>query len=97
MARERLRFSGEDALEKVASDRFDLVICDIEMPGIDGFEVTNSLRSLEGYGDVPVIIVSSMSRDQDKRKAIVAGAQAYIVKGTFTQGALLDTVETLIG
>jgi two-component system, chemotaxis family, sensor kinase CheA len=92
-----IAISGEDAMEKVASDRFDLVICDIEMPGMNGFEVTKRLRSLETYRDVPVIIVSSLSRDEDKRKAIEAGAQAYIVKGTFTQGALLDTVETLIG
>jgi two-component system chemotaxis sensor kinase CheA len=46
---------------------------------------------------VPVIIVSSLSRDEDKRKAIEAGAQAYIVKGSFEQGTLLDTVEALIG
>ncbi|HEY6838775.1 MAG TPA: hybrid sensor histidine kinase/response regulator [Geobacteraceae bacterium] len=89
--------SGEDALEKVASDRFDHVISDVEMPGINGFELTKRLRSFEEYRDVPVIIVSSLSRDEDKRKAIEAGAQAYIVKGTFDQGALLDTVEALIG
>jgi two-component system chemotaxis sensor kinase CheA len=89
--------SGEDALEKVAIDRFDLVISDVEMPGINGFELTKRLRSLEEYRDVPVIIVSSLSRDEDKRNAIDAGAQAYIVKGSFDQGALLDTVEALIG
>jgi len=92
-----LAVSGEDALEKVSGDRFDLVISDIEMPGINGFELTKRLRSLESYRDVPVIIVSSLSRDEDKRKAIEAGAQAYIVKGSFDQGALLDTVEALIG
>lgn len=89
--------SGEDALEKVANDSFDLVISDIEMPGIDGFELTRRLRALEEYREVPIIIVSSMSRDEDKRNAIEAGAQAYIVKGSFEQGTLLDTVETLIG
>ena len=89
--------SGEDALVKVAADRFDLVISDVEMPGINGFELTKRLRSLEEYRDVPVIIVTSLSRDEDKRKAIEAGAQAYIVKGTFDQGTLLDTVEALIG
>lgn len=92
-----IAISGEDALDKVVSDRFDLVLCDIEMPGINGFEVTKRLRSMEEYREVPVIIVSSLSRDEDKRKAIDAGAQAYIVKGTFNQGTLLDTVETLIG
>jgi two-component system, chemotaxis family, sensor kinase CheA len=89
--------SGEDALEKVANERFDVVISDIEMPGINGFELTRRLRTLEEYREVPVIIVSSLSRDEDKRSAIEAGAQAYIVKGSFEQGTLLDTVETLIG
>lgn len=89
--------SGEDALEKVASELFDLVISDVEMPGINGFELTRRLRGIAEYREVPVIIVSSLSRDEDKRKAIEAGAQAYIVKGSFEQGALLDTVEALIG
>jgi len=89
--------SGEDALEKIANDSFDLVISDIEMPGINGFDLTRMLRTLEEYREVPIIIVSSMSRDEDKRNAIEAGAQAYIVKGSFEQGTLLDTVETLIG
>ena len=89
--------SGEDALEKVATDNFDLVISDIQMPGINGFELTRRLRRMEEYREVPVIIISSLSRDEDKRHAIEAGAQAYIVKGSFEQGTLLDTVETLIG
>jgi two-component system chemotaxis sensor kinase CheA len=59
--------------------------------------LTRRLRTFEEYREVPVIIVSSLSRDEDKRNAIEAGAQAYIVKGSFEQGALLDTVETLIG
>ncbi|HEY5974703.1 MAG TPA: response regulator, partial [Geobacteraceae bacterium] len=89
--------SGEDALDKVAAGRYGLVISDVEMPGINGFELTRRLRGMDEYRDVPVIIVSSLSRDEDKRQAIDAGAQAYIVKGTFDQGALLDTVEALIG
>ncbi|KAF0221383.1 MAG: two-component system chemotaxis family sensor kinase [Geobacteraceae bacterium] len=89
--------SGEDALGKVAVARFDLVVSDIEMPGMDGFELTKKLRAMDEYREVPVVIVSSRSRDEDKRRAIEAGAQAYIVKGSFDQGALLDTVEALIG
>jgi two-component system chemotaxis sensor kinase CheA len=95
--RVEIAISGEDALEKVAGVRFDLVITDIEMPGINGFELTKRLRSLEAYQEVPVIVVSSLSRDEDKRRAIEAGAQAYIVKGSFDQGTLLETVEALIG
>ena len=93
----QLAVSGEDALEKVANYTFDLVISDVQMPGINGFELTRRLREMEEYLHVPVIIVSSLSRDEDKRMAIESGAQAYIVKGSFEQGTLLDTVEALIG
>lgn len=89
--------SAEDALEKVTNASFDLVISDVEMPGLNGFELTAALRSMDEYRNTPVIIVSSLSKDEHKRKAIEAGAQAYIVKGAFEQGTLLDTVDTLIG
>jgi len=90
--------SGEDALEKTADDAgFDLIISDVEMPGINGFELTRVLRSSEQYRETPIIIVSSLSRDEDKRQALQAGAQAYIVKGAFDQGMLLETVQMLIG
>ncbi|NVO00868.1 MAG: hybrid sensor histidine kinase/response regulator [Geobacteraceae bacterium] len=89
--------SAEDALEKVSSATFDLIISDVEMPGLNGFEFTATLRKIDEYRSTPVIIVSSLSKDEHKRKAIEAGAQAYIVKGAFEQGILLDTVETLIG
>lgn len=89
--------SGEEALEKTATRRFDLVVTDIEMPGINGFELTARLTESDAYRDVPVIIVSSLSRDEDKRRALEAGARAYIVKGSFDQGTLLETVEELIG
>ena len=88
---------GEDALEKALGNRFDLVITDVEMPGINGFELTRNLRGIEQYRDTPIIVVSSLSRDEDKRQALESGAQAYIVKGAFDQGLLLETVQSLIG
>ena len=91
-----IAISGENALEKVAGTRFDLVISDVMMPGISGFELTRRLRTMEDYRDVPVIIVSSLARDEDKREAMESGAQAYIVKGTFDQGTLLETVKAFL-
>ena len=89
--------SGEEALDKVRTEQFDLVVTDIQMPGIDGFELTRRLRTMERYQDVPVVIVSSLARDEDKRRAMEVGAQAYIVKGSFDQGSLLSAIEALIG
>jgi len=89
--------SGEDALEKASAERFDLVISDVEMPGINGFELTRQLRATAEYRETPIIVVSSLAKDEHKRQALEAGAQAYIVKGAFDQGVLLETVHTLIG
>lgn len=94
-----IAISGPDALSKIDSVdfTFDLVVSDVEMPGMSGFELTRKLREMEQTREIPVIIVSSLASDADKRQGIEAGAQAYIVKGSFDQGALLSTVETLIG
>lgn len=89
--------SGFDALEKLAVNRFDLMVSDVEMPGMTGFELTRQVREREESRSMPVIIVSSLASADDRRRGMEAGAQAYIVKGTFDQGTLLETVETLIG
>ena len=88
--------SGFDALEKLETGRFDLMVSDVEMPGMTGFELTKKVRQREDSRDMPVIIVSSLASDEDRRQGMEAGAQAYIVKGNFQQGTLLETVETLI-
>lgn len=89
--------SGAEALAKMEDADFDLVVTDIEMPEMDGFELTRELRRRARSADTPVAIVSSRSSDEDRRKGLEIGAQAYIVKGSFDQGKLLDTVEALIG
>ncbi len=88
--------SGFDALDKLNAGRFDLMVSDVEMPGMTGFELTKKVRQREDTRDLPVIIVSSLASDEHRRQGMNAGAQAYIVKGNFQQGVLLDTVETLI-
>lgn len=88
--------SGFDALDKLDNGSFDLMVSDVEMPGMTGFELTKKVRQREDTRDLPVIIVTSLASDDHRRQGMEAGAQAYIVKGSFKQGVLLDTVETLI-
>ena len=91
--------SGEDALEKTAAAAggFDLIITDLEMPGISGFQLTRQLRACTQYRDTPIIVVSSLCQAEEKQRALQAGAQAYLVKGDFDQGVFLETVRSLIG
>ena len=88
---------GEEAFEKSREEMYDLVITDVEMPRLDGFSLTERLRADERYRNVPIIIVTSREKDEDKRRGIMVGADAYIVKGGFDQSSLLETIRNLIG
>lgn len=88
---------GEDAFDKTRETLYDLVITDVEMPRMDGFSLTERLRRDERYHNVPIIIVTSREKDEDKRRGITAGGNAYIVKGAFDQSNLIETVRSLIG
>lgn len=76
---------------------YDLLIVDVEMPRMDGLSLTEQLRQDERYAHVPIVIVSSRDKDQDRQRGLAVGADAYIVKGTFDQEDLTTTVASLIG
>lgn len=87
---------GEDALAHLAKESVDCVVTDIEMPRMNGFELTSAVRMNEATKETPVIMVSSLSNDKDKQRGMEVGANAYVVKGTFDQHHLLSTIERLV-
>jgi two-component system chemotaxis sensor kinase CheA len=88
---------GADALDKLRLQSYDLVVSDVEMPRMNGFELTASIRQELGLQDLPVIIVTSLASDEHRRRGMEAGAQAYIVKSQFNQDNLLDAIQQLLG
>jgi chemotaxis protein histidine kinase CheA/CheY-like chemotaxis protein len=88
---------GLDALGKASEFKYDLVITDIEMPHLDGFSLTEKLRNNADYKNTPIIIMTSREKEGDKRRGIKAGADAYIIKGSFDQTNMLETVRNLVG
>ena len=72
------------------------VITDINMPRLNGFEMTGRIKQDARYREVPVILVTSLDSPADKARGIEVGADAYIVKSSFDQGNLLETIEGLI-
>jgi two-component system chemotaxis sensor kinase CheA len=88
---------GLDAIGKASEFKYDLIITDIEMPNLDGFSLTERLRNNADYKNTPIVIMTSREREEDKRRGIKAGADAYIIKGSFDQTNLLDTVRNLVG
>jgi two-component system chemotaxis sensor kinase CheA len=88
---------GLDALDRIAGTHYDLIVSDIEMPRMDGFELCKTLKKKEGYADIPFVMVTALQKEEDKRRGMEVGAAAYIVKSAFEQTGLLDTIERLVG
>jgi len=88
---------GLDALDRITGAHYDLIVSDIEMPRMDGFELCRTLKKKEGYTNIPFVMVTALQKEEDKRRGIEVGAAAYIVKSAFEQAGLLDTIERLVG
>lgn len=86
---------GMEALDIFSVEGADLVVSDIEMPRMNGFELTSRIRSAEGLSETPVVLVTSLESEEDRERGAAAGADAYIVKSGFDQGALLDVIRRL--
>jgi CheY-like chemotaxis protein len=87
--------NGLEALEKVKTHRFDLVLLDVLLPGMDGFEVCHRLRSAPETASVPIVMVSAKARDEDRATALRIGADAYLAK-PLAMSQLMSTIETLL-
>ena len=87
---------GLDAWQKLGAGEFDGVISDIEMPNLDGLSLTARIRENPKYDELPIILVTSLASESDRRRGVEVGASAYIAKGDFDQKALLETLRTLI-
>lgn len=88
---------GQDGAARLSGDPVDLVLSDVEMPGMDGFTLTRAIRRTRGWEDVPVVIMTSRGAEADKRAGLDAGANAYLLKSEFDQAELVSTVRRLLG
>ncbi|MFN2121053.1 MAG: hybrid sensor histidine kinase/response regulator, partial [Anaerolineales bacterium] len=88
---------GMDGWNAVRSDHYDLVITDVDMPRLDGIELTVLIKKDPQLKSLPVMIVSYKDREEDRLRGLEAGADYYITKGAFHDDALLQAVLDLIG
>lgn len=87
---------GVDAFTILREERFELVVSDVEMPRMNGFDLTGRIRADKRLADLPVVLVTALESRAERERGIEAGANAYIVKSNFEQSNLLDTVRRLV-
>jgi two-component system chemotaxis sensor kinase CheA len=87
---------GMDAYNKLGTRLFDAVVSDIQMPNMSGLALTAKIRADKKYTELPIILVTSLASEEDQRRGLEAGANAYIAKPSFDQRVLLDCLARLI-
>jgi two-component system chemotaxis sensor kinase CheA len=87
---------GAEALAVLATEPFDLVVSDVEMPRMSGFDLTARIRADKRLAELPVVLVTALDSRPDREHGVDVGASAYIVKSSFDQGNLLEVVRRLI-
>lgn len=88
--------NGSEALEKLLSTAYDIVVTDINMPQMDGYELVRAIRAMPPYRETPIIIVSTESEAADKARGFEAGANVYVVKPATATDLVLNA-QMLLG
>jgi two-component system chemotaxis sensor kinase CheA len=87
---------GADAFTKARTGEFDIIVSDVDMPKMNGFELTAKIRNNKKLSEIPVVLVTALESRDDREHGIEVGADAYIVKSSFDQGNLLEIIKKLI-
>lgn len=87
---------GVDAFTVLRTEDFDMVVSDVDMPRMNGFDLTAKVRADKKLSDLPVVLVTALESREDRERGIDVGANAYIVKSSFDQSNLLEVVRRLL-
>jgi two-component system, chemotaxis family, sensor kinase CheA len=88
---------GSEAFDRLQRESVDMVVTDLEMPRMDGLELTRRLKSHATLRSLPVVIITTRGGDADRRRGMEAGADGYIAKGDLVRQDLVDVVARLLG
>lgn len=87
---------GEEGLKKAKETKFDLILLDLILPGIDGFEVLTNLKKEESLKDIPVLILSNLGQKEEIEKGLKLGAIDYIIKAHFTLDEIVEKIKRIL-
>ena len=86
-----------DGWNAARTSEYDLVVSDIDMPRMNGFEFVSMMKNDDRFRNIPVIIVSYKDREEDRQRGLEVGADYYLTKGSFHDESLIEAVIELIG
>jgi len=87
---------GEEGIKKIKGEKPDLVLLDLILPGIDGFEVLSKMKEEPQISSIPVIILSNLGQREDVEKGLGLGAVDYLIKAHFTPGDIIEKIKKVL-
>ncbi|MBM3257939.1 MAG: response regulator [Candidatus Nealsonbacteria bacterium] len=87
---------GEDGVKKIKEEHPDLILLDLILPGIDGFEVLSQIKSDQNLSSIPVIILSNLGQKEDIEKGLKLGANDFLIKAHFTPGEIIEKIKNVL-
>ena len=87
---------GEEGIKKVKEEKPDLVLLDLILPGIDGFEVLSQIKEDPSLAQIPVIILSNLGQKEDVEKGLKLGAIDFLIKAHFTPGEIIEKINSAL-
>ncbi|MCK4473947.1 response regulator [Candidatus Parcubacteria bacterium] len=87
---------GEEGIKKLKKEKADLVLLDLILPGIDGFEVLSQAKKDPEISSIPIIILSNLGQKDDVEKGMKLGANGYLIKAHFAPGEIIEKIKTIL-
>ena len=87
---------GEKGIKSIKDEKPDLVLLDLILPGMDGFEVLIKMKEDTAIAQIPVIILSNLGQKDDIEKGLKMGAVGYLIKAHFTPGEIIDKIKVIL-
>lgn len=88
---------GEEGVQKIKEEKPDLILLDLILPGIDGFEVLSQTKSDPTVSAIPIIILSNLGQREDVERGLALGANDYLIKAHFTPSEIVAKLKGLLG